>query len=63
MNKKKINKGISQGRVAENRRAKFDYSIIDTVEAGIVLLGLDAMNKSYSRLLSTFAIILNSCGN
>ena len=28
MNKKKINKAISQGRVAENRRAKFDYSII-----------------------------------
>ena len=39
MNKKKINKAISLGRVAENRRAKFDYSIIDTVEAGIVLLG------------------------
>ena len=39
MSKKKINKGIIQGRVAENRRAKFDYSIIDTIEAGIVLLG------------------------
>ena len=41
MNKKKIKKGISQGRIAENRRAKFDYSIIDTVEAGIVLLGTE----------------------
>ena len=39
MNKKKIKKAISKGRVAENRRDKFDYSIIDTVEAWIVLLG------------------------
>ena len=40
MNKKK-GTGISQGRVAENRRAKFDYSIIETIEAGIVLLGTE----------------------
>ena len=25
--KKTVSKGISHGRVAENRRAKFDYSI------------------------------------
>ena len=31
MNKTKKNKAISQGRVAENRRAKFDYSIIDNL--------------------------------
>ena len=37
--KKTVSKGISHGRIAENRRAKFDYSIVDTIEAGIVLLG------------------------
>ncbi len=45
MNKKKLNKAILQGRVTENRRAKFDYSIIDTVEAGIVLLGSEVKKK------------------
>ena len=57
MNKKKINKGVSVGRVAENRRAKFDYSIIEIVEAGIVLLGSEvkslrlgkaSINESYA---------------
>ena len=37
--KKTVSKGISHGRIAENRRAKFDYAIIDTIEAGIILLG------------------------
>ena len=37
--KKTVSKSISHGRIAENRRAKFDYSIVDTIEAGIVLLG------------------------
>ena len=49
MNKKKLNKGISQGRVAENRRAKFDYLIIDTVEAGIVLLGSEVKSIRLGR--------------
>ena len=49
MNKKKLNKAISQGRVAENRRAKFDYSIIDTVEAGIVLLGSEVKSLRLGR--------------
>ena len=49
MNKKKINKGVSVGRVAENRRAKFDYSIIETVEAGIVLLGSEVKSLRLGR--------------
>lgn len=32
---------ISHGQVAENRRARFDYEILDTVEAGIVLTGTE----------------------
>jgi len=26
-------------KIAENRKARFDFNIIDTLEAGIVLLG------------------------
>lgn len=32
---------ISHGQVAENRRARFDYEVLDTVEAGIVLTGTE----------------------
>ncbi len=38
--KKKKDKAIS-GLVAENRRARFDYEILDTMEAGIVLTGTE----------------------
>ena len=31
---------ISHGRVAENRKARHDYEIIETIEAGLMLLGL-----------------------
>lgn len=46
---KKQVKEISQGRVAENRRAKFDYSIIDIIEAGIVLLGSEVKSLRLGR--------------
>jgi SsrA-binding protein len=32
---------VVTGTVAENRRARFDYEILDTVEAGIVLTGTE----------------------
>lgn len=32
---------ISHGLVSENRRARYDYEITDTVEAGIVLTGTE----------------------
>lgn len=32
---------ISTGPVAENRRARYDYEILDTLEAGIVLTGTE----------------------
>ena len=48
MNKKNV-KGISKGRIAENRRAKFDYFIIDTIEAGIVLLGSEVKSLRHGR--------------
>ena len=68
MNKKK-NKEISQGRVAENRRAKFDYSIIDIIEAGIVLLGSEvkslrlgraSINESYATSEFGQIVLINS---
>jgi SsrA-binding protein len=40
-NDKSKNGWISHGLVAENRRARFDYEIIDTLEAGIVLTGTE----------------------
>lgn len=32
---------IEKGQVAENRRARYDYEILDTLEAGIVLTGTE----------------------
>ena len=46
---KTVSKGISHGRIAENRRAKFDYSIVDTIEAGIVLLGSEVKSLRLGR--------------
>ncbi len=48
---------ISVGRVAENRKARHDYEIIETIEAGLVLLGSEvkslrcgraSINESYA---------------
>ena len=38
--KKKKDKAVS-GLVAENRRARYDYEILDTIEAGIMLQGTE----------------------
>ena len=48
MSKKQV-KVVSKGRVAENRRAKFDYSIIETIEAGLVLLGSEVKSLRLGR--------------
>ena len=47
--KKKSSKAISHGRIAENRRAKFDYTIVETLEAGIVLLGSEVKSLRLGR--------------
>ena len=66
---KKAPKGISHGRVAENRRAKFDYSIIDTLEVGIMLLGSEVKSlrlgrasiaESYATEDSGHIVLINS---
>lgn len=38
---KKVKDKAISGLVAENRRARFDYEILDTVEAGLVLEGTE----------------------
>ena len=67
--KKTVSKGISHGRVAENRRAKFDDTIIDTIEAGIMLLGSEVKSlrlgrasiaESYATEESGHIVLINS---
>jgi SsrA-binding protein len=38
---KKEKPGLLTGTVAENRRARYDYEILDTLEAGIMLTGTE----------------------
>jgi SsrA-binding protein len=44
---------ISHGRVAENRRARFDYFIEDTVEAGLALTGSEVKSLRLGRATIT----------
>ena len=62
MNKKQTNKGSSKGRIAENRRAKFDYLIIETVEAGIVLLGSEVKSLRHGRASISESYATNEFG-
>ena len=41
--------GINTGLVAENRRARFDYEILDTLEAGIALTGTEVKSLRWGR--------------
>ena len=67
--KKTSSKAISHGRIAENRRAKFDYTIVDTLEAGIVLLGSEvkslrlgraSISEAYATEESGHIVLINS---
>jgi len=40
---------VHSGRVAENRRARFDYEIEDTLEAGLVLTGSEVKSLRTGR--------------
>ncbi|MGB0180763.1 MAG: SsrA-binding protein SmpB [Candidatus Puniceispirillales bacterium] len=40
---------ISVGRVAENRKARHDYDIIETIEAGLVLFGSEVKSLRLGR--------------
>ena len=40
---------ISTGRVAENRKARHEYEIVETIEAGMVLLGSEVKSLRRGR--------------
>lgn len=48
---------ISTGLVAENRRARFDYEILDTVEAGLVLTGTEvkSLRRGKAQITESYA--------
>lgn len=48
---------ISHGLVAENRRARFDYEIADTLEAGIVLSGTEvkSLRQGKAQIAESYA--------
>ena len=48
---------ISHGLVAENRRARFDYEITDTLEAGIVLSGTEvkSLRQGKAQITESYA--------
>ncbi|RUT32521.1 SsrA-binding protein SmpB [Arsenicitalea aurantiaca] len=48
---------ISHGQVAENRRARFDYEILDTIEAGIVLTGTEvkSLRQGQAQIAESYA--------
>jgi len=48
---------ISTGPVAENRRARFDYEILDTLEAGIVLTGTEvkSLRQGKAQITESYA--------
>ncbi len=53
-------KAVSSGRtVAENRRARFDFAIEDTFEAGIVLLGTEvkALREGRANIAESYASV------
>jgi SsrA-binding protein len=41
---------ISHGRVAENRKARFNYAVEDTIEAGISLMGSEVKSLRLGRI-------------
>jgi SsrA-binding protein len=48
---------ISTGPVAENRRARYDYEILDTLEAGIVLTGTEvkSLRQGKAQITESYA--------
>ncbi|MGA9531044.1 MAG: SsrA-binding protein SmpB [Candidatus Babeliales bacterium] len=53
------NEGIKMRVIAKNRKAYFDYEIVDTIEAGIVLLGdeVKSLRAGHVSLVGAFATV------
>jgi len=54
---------IKTGGVAENRKARFEYSIEDTIEAGIALTGAEVKSLRYGMVNITDAFVQTSGPN
>jgi len=48
---------VVSGTVAENRRARFDYEILDTLEAGIMLTGTEvkSLRQGHAQIAESYA--------
>ena len=48
---------ISHGRVAENRKARHDYEIVETIEAGLMLLGSEvkSLRRGRASIVESYA--------
>lgn len=57
MAKKNAKPELNTGMVAENRRARFDYEILDTLEAGIVLTGTEvkSLRNGQAQIAESYA--------
>ena len=54
---------IKSGQVAENRKARFNYSIEDTVEAGVSLTGAEVKSLRYGLVNIADGFVQNRGGN
>jgi SsrA-binding protein len=54
---------IKSGQVAENRKARFNYSIEDTVEAGVSLTGAEIKSIRYGLVNIADGFVQNRGGN
>jgi SsrA-binding protein len=57
MAEKKKSTLLTTGAVAENRRARYDYEILDTLEAGIVLTGTEvkSLRQGKAQITESYA--------
>ena len=54
---------IKTGLVSENRKARFNYSIVDTIEAGIALNGSEVKSIRYGLVSIVDGFVQNKNGN
>ncbi|MCL2331608.1 MAG: SsrA-binding protein SmpB [Proteobacteria bacterium] len=54
---------IKSGQIAENRKARFNYSIEDTIEAGVSLTGAEVKSARYGLVNITDGFVQNRGGN
>lgn len=54
---------IKSGQVSENRKARFSYSIDDTIEAGISLTGAELKSIRYGLVTIIDGFVQNRSGN